>query len=301
MDGVRTSSTGADSGGSGGAGGANVVALVDGSPVTWSELRPLLTEAAGGLVLEEIALERLLTREFVRYGLTLDNADIARERRLLIETLGEAAVTESERDAILRDIRRTRGLGDARFAGLMRRNAMLRKLVADDVQITDSTIEQAHQLRYGPRIPARIITTATTEQAMEALSRLRSGEAFGEVAARLSTDPSAARGGIIEPVNPSDPAYPQAFRAALSRAPVGTYTPAIALEQGFAILLREGDGAPEGGVPPIDTVREALERDVRMRQERLLMSALARQLIESARISVTDPSIDRSWRERTRR
>lgn len=274
------------------------VAMVDGMAVVWADLRAPLSEAAGGMVLEEVVLERLLERECARAGIVIDASDVAREQALLAETMAGVVANEEERLALVAQVRRSRGLGEARFAALLRRNAMLRRLVRDDVRITPSAIEQSYLLRYGPTIRARIITTTTHESAADAAARVRAGEPFGEVAARVSTDESASRGGIIEPINPADPSYPEGLRLALERTRPGELSAIVALERGFALLLREPDDASDSDAPGIDEVRNALEHDVRMRQERLLMSALARRLLGAASVNVLDPSLNRSWRDR---
>lgn len=270
-------------------------ALLAGEAIGWAELRPALAEAAGGRVLEEVALDRLLAREAAAAGVRIGEAELAAERRLLAESLGAGGVDPSGDAETLERVRRGRGLGDVRFAALLRRNATLRALVAGSVEVTEESARRAYELRYGDRIDARLITTATLQEAQGALARVRAGAPFGEVAAEASTDVSAARGGIIEPVHPADTSYPAALRQALMDAPDGAVAGPIALDRGYALALRTGTRRTVGA-PSFESVRAEMERESRLLQERLQMDRLARRLLEGAPVTTLDRSLEWSWR-----
>lgn len=280
-----------------GANDSRPAAMVGGAGLSRDAMWPALAEAAGGVVLEEAALELLLDERCRREGIRIDDAAIERERALLLQSLSD---DPNEAVRLLGEVRRRRGLGDSRFASLLRRNAMLRALVRPQVRITEGMALQAYQLRHGPRIGARLIITPTLDEANEALARIRAGASFGEVAASLSNDPSASRGGLIEPLSPADPAYPQGVRTALERLQVGQVSPPVAIERGFAILRRE-PATPRPAPPPFEQVRGEAERDARVRQERILMEELASSTLRAASITAFDPSLSWSWSQTTNR
>ena len=66
---------------------ARPAALVEGSIVNWAEMRPLLNEAAGAAILQEVILDRMLIIELARTGRSVTDRDLQRERELLYETL----------------------------------------------------------------------------------------------------------------------------------------------------------------------------------------------------------------------
>jgi hypothetical protein len=275
--------------------GERPAAMLSGEPISWEELRPALAEAAGGRVLEEVALDRLLAKEAAASGLMIGEAQIEAERRLLAASLG-ADGRDPVREAELLDrVRRSRGLGDARFGALLKRNATLRALVAPTVQVTEDSARQAYEMRYGERIRTRLITTATLQDAQGALNRVRAGEPFGEVAAQMSTDVSAARGGMIEPVHPSDASYPAALRQALLDARDGELAGPVALEQSHAIALREGV-VRDAAAPGFESMRAEMEVESRQSQERLQMDRLARRMLDGVGLTPLDRSLDWSWR-----
>lgn len=281
------------------------LALVNDSAITLDRLRPALLEAAGATALEEAALDQLLEAECRAGNVAISQASINAERDALIATLtrNEIARDSDEAERLLARLRFDRGLGDTRFPALLRRNAMLRALVAPQVRITPEAIAQARSLRYGPRYRVRLITTASLPEATAAARRIESGESFSVVAAEVSTDPSADRGGLLEPISPADPAYPAAVRSVLRDLRPGMLSQPIALDSSYALLTLDREEPPLSAAPSGPDAEAAaqsiLEHDVRVQQERLLMNQLARRLLTSARITVLDRTLETAWRQRT--
>jgi len=277
-------------------------AIIGDRAVTWSELTPLLVEAAGGAVLEEVVLDRAIAAELERQRLKVRDEDIARERALLVESVATAAQAgPDEVEDLVARVRRQRGLGEARFNALLRRNAGLRRLVAGEVVITPEDVRQAYEIRHGERRRVRLIVTATDRKAAEALARVRPGpgrepEPFGEVAAELSVDPSALRGGVVEPISPLDPTYPAAVRQAIAGLAVGQVSDPIAIENGFVIARLEEVLPPTGRT--YDEVAADIEAEIRLVRERVLMDRLAARLLAASPVIVMDRSLDWSWQTR---
>jgi hypothetical protein len=285
--------------------GSNTVALVGGEPVGWSDLSPLVAEAAGGAVLEEVAIDRQLVRELRALGIEITGDDLLAERRLLLENLGhQASMNENEVAQTIERVRTSRGLGPRRFNALLWRNAGLRKLVIHESNLdaTPDEVRQAIAVRFGERARVRIITVDSERQASEIRSRLISAEGsevlgarFIEEASRQSTDVSAARGGLIESMSLSDPAFPAVLRELAGRMSAGEVSPVIALERGFALILlidKVHSEAPPAGEE--DLARHQL----RVRKQRIAMESLARDLVRRAAVIVTDESLRWSWSKR---
>lgn len=264
------------------------VAIVAGEPIAREALWAYLAEAGGGVALEEAALDALLTKECAARGLVVSQADVESERRLLEEAMGGEGG-----GAAVQQVRRARGLGPARWEGLLRRNAMLRALSSADVSVQEADIAREYALRHGVRVRALALTTRTASEAATARERVVSGELFARVAAEISTDASAARGGVIEPINLEDPTYPEAMRRALGACRDGEATSVIALDGGFGVLWRIGSEGGEG--PGLEAVRGEMERAAALRQERAAMGRLAREMLERARVGALDPGLRWSW------
>ncbi|MBX3406139.1 MAG: hypothetical protein KF869_05175 [Phycisphaeraceae bacterium] len=283
-------------------------AVLDSRAIGWPEVAPLLAEAAGAQVLEEVLLSRVLDEEVRARGISVSAADMAAERTLLAETLADAAqVTADDAERLLAGVRISRGLGEKRFADLLKRNAQLRALVRmrsgpDAVAVTPEDIEQAMDIKHGPRIRARMILVRGEAQAKSAVDRLDAGEPFAEVAMALSADPSRLRGGLLDPISTSDPSYPVAFRRVLDQTPAGRHSRAVMVPWDNApgyVVVRVEERLPGVEVDRV-AVAPRVEREVRMVRERAAMDRMARDLIDSGagRLSVLDASLEWSWRVR---
>jgi parvulin-like peptidyl-prolyl isomerase len=291
---------GREGGQTGGDRAARPAALVDGRPVNWDELQPALAEAAGGIVLQEAILDRALERLARVRGITIGPEAIERERALLLNAIvREARTEEGDAEQLLLVVRRSRGLGETRFARLLERNARLRALAAAEVEVEREEIDREFLLRHGPRYRVRVIMAATHRQAAEARQRIGEQEEgrtlrFAEVAASVSLDPSAERGGIVDPISPADPTYPASIREALERLAPGEISAVLAIDRGFALLLME-ERIPGDGVEYAD-VEAQISADVRRAAERMAMDDLARRLLREASVSIMDKGLEWSWR-----
>ncbi len=274
------------------------LALLDGQPIEASDISVGLVEAAGATVLQEHILDSLLRRELARVNRTIDPEQIDAELAILIDSLtaGGVASDSDEARALLDQLRRNRSLGDSRFQALLWRNAAMRALVAPRVNVTNQDLELAYQLRYAETYSARLITTDTASQATQAIRRVRDGEPFGEVAAALSTDISRDRGGLLPPISPADPTFPAAVRTTLAQLSPGEVSQPVALASTYAILKLERINPADPSAPPsAQAARDVLEPDVRLQKERAEMDLLARTLLESARVQILDPQLQREW------
>jgi parvulin-like peptidyl-prolyl isomerase len=275
---------------------ARPAALVNGRAVPWSEMRPLLNEAAGAAALQEIVLNRMIHEELAARTIVITADDVAAERRRLLETLSSDPSTAIR---LLERLRAADGLGRTRFEQLMRRNAGLRALVRDRAEVTEEAVRQMHDVRYGPRRQARLMVLPDRAQAQAAFDRVRQGEPFADVAVDLSTDSSAPRGGLLEPISRDDPSYPESLRQTLWSLQPGELSIPVLIEGGFAVLLLERE-VPATGVA-LEDARPELEKLVRTGQERLLMDQLARRMLGGAAVTIFDESLNESWSRRAGR
>jgi len=275
-------------------------AVIDGSVVRWDALHPALADAAGRVVLEEIALDRSLARAATRAGLVVTDDMVAAEELALLDEL--AIVTGSQsRDAVLDQIRRSRGLGPTRYASLLRRNATLRALTIENADPSADELALARLIAFGPARRLRLYVSGSDAQAGRARSVAAAASSdarnwiFAEQCAASSTHPTASIGGLIARFSPSDPAYPDVLRDAADRLEPGGVSPILATPGGFAVVLVE---SIEAGRTPSQAETERVESRVRIRKQRIAMERLAQDLLGRAAVSPIDPDLARAWRDR---
>ncbi len=274
---------------------ARPAALVNGRGVDWGELRPLLNEAAGATVLQELILDRLVAEQTAAAGFTIDSDDIEVEREFFY-----AALDEDPQKAVLlaQQVKERQGLGRIRFAMRLRTNAGLRALVRSQVTVTDASVARMHESVHGPKRQARLIVVVGLPDAEAVMRRLDAGESFSDIAVEVSTDPSAARGGLLEPISRVDPRYPEALRQALWALETGGVSNPVLLDDRYALLHLVREIEADGVT--LEEARPHLRELVRLEQERILMDRKARQLAATVSVTVIDDALQESWEWKNR-
>jgi parvulin-like peptidyl-prolyl isomerase len=273
---------------------ARPAALVNGVAVTWGELRPSLTELAGAEALQELVLDRKIQEALVASRITLESDAPVAERKLLLQSLNEDPNVAIRLAEELRDRQK---LGSHRFEALLRRNAGLRALVRHRVSINEDAIQTMHEVVHGPKRQARLIVVPDLKSAEAAENLLKTGVTFADVAVEMSIDSSAPRGGLLEPISRADPAYPESLRQTLFTLNPGELSGPVLVDDRYAIIMLVKRVAGDG--VKVDDARPALERLVRINQERILMDQLARRMLSETTVSVFDDALNESWKRRT--
>lgn len=264
--------------------------------VSWEELRPILTERAGAAALEEALLDKRVRAAVAERAIVVTDDMLRSEEAALRAQLAPEA---DRADRLLDEVRARQGLGPRRWSALLWRNAALRAMVARDVTVLPQQVDAALDAAHGPKRKARVIAVPDMRTAQKVTARLTAGEAFGDIATEVSSDASAARGGLISPVSKLDPSFPAAFREALwALAAPGTCSPPVLSSNGFVIVRYEGDVPAADNVPA--DARAAAERAVRYVQERGRMEELARAMVRSAQPTIFDDSLADAWRRANR-
>lgn len=273
------------------------VALVDGRGAPWEDLRPALLEAAGGEVLAEWILERKIEAALLEADRRIGPDAIEMEQRLLLERLSP---DPDEAARLLARLRDRRALGPVRYASLLRRNAGLRTLVAEQVRVTPEDVRAAFDRAHGPRRQVRLIVVPDLAAAAAIRAAVtEDGERFADLAAERSTDLSAARGGLLEAFNRLEPGLPESVRrASFTLASPGDVSEPIMLPDGVALVQLVAE-TPGKDIPWEDG-RAAAEAEARRAAERLAMEVLARDLTAEASVTPLDPSMRDAWQRRRR-
>lgn len=283
-------------------------AIASGQRVNWGPLRDRLSEAAGGVVLEELALDAAIEAELSRQGVTVTDAMVKDEDRLLRRAIIlDARMTADQAERAVVDLRRREGLGPKRYADLLRRNAKLRALARQSMalrlNVSDEEARTAAELMTGPRARARIIVVDSDRAAAnvreQIMARIAGGEqpstAFANAAIVFSRDQTATRGGLLEGISAADAVVPDGVRRALRQIKENTVSDVLPLDTGAALLLVESrTPGSEPNRADIDAARNRVE----LRKERAAMDEIATRLLNESRVTIYDESLRWSWESR---
>lgn len=268
-----------------------IAAVWQNHAVKWDALRPIAVELAGAAALQEAILDALIEDRARERAIAVTEEQLKSEEATLLQLLDK---DPDRAQRALEQVRARQGLGPVRWRALLRRNALLRALVARDVEVQEPQVVAAHDAVHGPRRKARIIAVPDLRTAQSVTERLSAGASFEEVAARESTDVSAARGGLIAPISRLDPAFPVAVREALwAVKEPGGISPPVLVGTGYVLMRWDGD-VPGDGVQ-LAAVRAETERAVRIAQERARMDQLAQDLVRNAKPTIFDDSLADAW------
>jgi len=266
------------------------LAYLHGRPVRTSDLLPALLEAAGTTVLADHVLDMQLAQALKKRGLAVTQAMADREEAILLASLSADA---DEAARLLNELKDRRGLGGSRHKALLTRNAALRALVTDQAAAKPETINVLYRLRHGPSVRIRLLVTATAQEAQAMRARSVAGEAFGELAAEHSIDPSASTGGLLSTISLADPSYPVVIRDTAAQLPIDGISPVIALDNAFAIIQTVQKTPADG--TPLESVKADLAQRAMLDDERRLMDDLARSLLSQAELVPLDKEVSDAW------
>lgn len=259
------------------------IAIIDGRRVTWEHLQPLLAEASGGMILEEHILHQQINGELTKANITLNPTAAKNEETLLLESINDDPDMAIR---LLKEIRIRQGLGDQRYANLLWRNAALRALVQSDVELQDSAIERLYDVMYGAKRTGRIAVYSDLRDAHRAKERIDAGEPFIDIISDSSIATSAATGGKFGPLSQDDPEYPTPLRDTLWGMELDQYSSPVLFQERYAII-QFIDETPAENIT-LEKAQPDLQRALRLTQERLLMSQLARRLVNGTEVTIFD-------------
>ncbi len=265
------------------------VAVIDGVGVRWSQFKPALIEAAGSQVLAELILGNRIRQKLGNQPISQEQIDA--ERFLFLTSL-DADPARAEK--LLVRLRQREGLGTHRFKAFLQRQAGLRLLVDEKVQISEVAAQQAYQIEYGPTRDIRLITVSQATEAEQIILALQRGENFTDLVQKYSTDASHTSGGWINAISPLDPSYPTALRKAMMRLSIGEHSDIIALEHGFAVLRLEQKNTAR--LVAYEDVRQALTQRLRREIQQFKMRQLAVSLLRDAKVTVLDAQLHQNWK-----
>jgi len=271
--------------------GEDVAVFVNGRAYTLDEFGGALVEELGPQMLESYIERVLIIQEAERKGVTVAEEQIDERMqtiadRLFAQRAERQGKTPEELAASFgedKDPRQAaRDLVEQMMSRDDLRSALLaEEIVADGVKVTEDEVLAVYQEFYGDGVTARDMVFDSATEAHEALRRLQQGADFDEMA-RART-PSRGMWVSEEPtlnVTSSHAYYPY-----VQDVEEGDVSGAFRHEGKYHIIkvLRKRSAAE---APPLDSVREEMERRAFLRQARKRVSALLVKLKAEATIEV---------------
>jgi parvulin-like peptidyl-prolyl isomerase len=234
----------------------DVVATVEGEPITRQQLAEELIARRGREQLDFLINRKIIEKACARAGLTVTDAEVDAEIQETMKTARAASPEDFEKLVL-----RARNLTFHSYReDTVRPGLMIRKLAGKRIQVTEEEIQRAFQSAYGEKAKCRMILCTNYRDASQVLGQIRNNADNFRRLAKTQEDPYLAqRAGEIEPIarySNFDKVEEVAFKLR-----EGEISHVIDVKEGSLILLREGT-IPGDPSKKLADVRDQLHRSL---------------------------------------
>jgi len=260
-----------------GASKPQVVAVVNGEPISRTELGREAVRQYGREVLEAMVNKRLIAQECQRRGVAVTQAEVDAEIKRLAQRFNLPL------DQWLKLLEDERGITPEEYAeDIVWSTLALRKLAGEKLKVSQSELAQEFERRYGPAVDVRLIACGTLEKAKQVLAKAKANpEHFGKLAKQYSEDTSASLEGRIQPIR-KHCGFEQIEQAAFSLQP-GEVSDIIEAG-GQYLILRCERKLPGSQTVRFQEVAPQLEEVIRERKLREAAGEIFQALQDAAQV-----------------
>lgn len=270
----------------------DIVARVDGRPISAHLLWERLLQRGGRAVLRELIYDALLLQEAERQGIVLSEKEVAEEEKRFLQQFPSLESLEEWKQRHPQQW--------ASVQETLRLHALFRRLVEAEVQVSEEEVaayyrEHAEEFREPEQVRAQGILVESRENAEALREALLQPEAdFAALARQFSLDPATReQGGDMGWVRPG--MYSEAVEKVLFRLKPGEISEPVETPDGF-FLLRILERKPARQMP-LEEVRERLRQQLKERKRREVESTYLERLRRRAHIEVLWPELMPLWEE----
>ena len=263
-----------------------VVASINGNPISREELAVACRMHYGKEVLESLVNKYLILGECRKLGITVSRREVDEE----IEQMARSFKMPVQQ--WLGMIQQERGIKPEQYADdVIWPTLALRKLAGDKLQVTQKELTDAFEMEYGAAVRARIIVCSTEQKAREAQALAAANpNDFGNLAKEYSIDaPSASVKGLVQPIRKHSPC-PEIEQAAFALAD-NQVSDVIRSGGQFVVLKRDGLIPPQS--VKLEQAAPRLEKIIRDKKMRSVSGEIFQELQKRTRIQnvLNDPRL----------
>ncbi|KAA1262280.1 Foldase protein PrsA 2 precursor [Rubripirellula obstinata] len=174
-----------------------VVAVVNADPITRKTLADAATERYGSDVLDNMVNRHLIMQACQSSGIEVTKQQVTAEIQRLASKFGLSM------DSYLKLLQEERDITPNQYSReIIWPMLALRRLVADQVEVTDAEFNKAYLSQFGEAVKCRLIMTASHGKATKVLAQAKANPgSFASLAKQFSEDEaSMSVGGLIPPI-----------------------------------------------------------------------------------------------------
>jgi parvulin-like peptidyl-prolyl isomerase len=253
------------------------MALVNGRDISRPDLIDACVRRHGEDVLESLVNKRLIMNHCEKRGITVSREEINAE----VDRM--ASRFKLGREQWLEMLEKERGFSAEEYArDVVWPTLALRKLAADQLDVTEEEVRKQYESQFGPMVRARLIAVSDETRAQQLRQQLvEQPDQFARFAMDHSQDVnSASIGGLIQPIR-RHVGSPEIENVAFGLRP-GEISEVIHAGNQYVILQCEAHLEPRN--VPLDQVRTQLEEKIREQKLHQVGHTLFGQLQKTATI-----------------
>ncbi len=265
-----------------------VIATVNGQPITEDELVEQLKYGPGPRLLVEMIDERLILAEGRRRHIRPTYQQVELKLSTAVSQVGSLAILEKQLHK--------RGISLEEFKDRLRLEAMLDEIAAQETSVSEADIKQHYQdnqeqFSYGEQVRGRMILVESRANAEAIAEALQAGGDFAGLAEALSIDPGTAdRGGDMGYFERGD--YAPEITDIAFKLPPGETSDIFRAPDGYCILKVE-DRRP-AGVKPLAQVQQEITSRLKQQRQSQTRQEWLQAARQRARLAITDPRLRRA-------
>lgn len=265
-----------------------VAILVNDRPIYLDSITDLLLHNSGLSVAQHLVASELTDQLAAQEHVTVSDKEIEEQSAQAVKEMFPEVVEPEQRQRVLNQYLAGRNFSLRQWDVVMRRNALLAKIAARRVKVTDEDLHNEFGNQYGRRVIVRHIQVATLADAQKVLAELKQKPDFEAAARKYSISDSAAQGGLLPEISDATPGLPPALRqTALALRKPGEISDPVSAGSTFHILKLEKLLEPQN--VKFEEVRAKLAEAVYRKQLRQIQGRLLSDMIRTARIDYINP------------
>ena len=273
-----------------------VMAIVNGRKISMDQLHAILVDGYGLTIAQHILRTEIVRQAAASKGISVTDKEISAEHERALRLTFSMANSDAERQQMLNQLLVSRNVTYSTWQLIMRRNALLRKMIGTDFEVPDVAVRAAFDKRHGRMVVVSHIETKSHSLA-KLVKSLSAARDFAALAREYSVNPTGRTGGKLPPIGQNTQQVSPALKqVALAMTKIGEVSDPVQVASRFHILKLDKIIEPK-------KVKYADEKDniASELKERMIRSAgnrLMEQLSESADVQFVNPSLKTQARQR---
>jgi len=138
---------------------AGVMAVANGKPISMDQLHRILVDGYGLSIAEQIIRSEIVRQAASSKGFSVSDQEVSAEHERALAMTFPMANSDAERQQMLNQLLTSRNVTYSTWRLIMRRNALLRKMIGTDFEVPDDAVRAAFDKRHGRMVVVSHIET----------------------------------------------------------------------------------------------------------------------------------------------